>query len=83
MTQVLPPILALEGSALADSIQCPSQSCHPARDPDLLGYANQVAQHALQVEALDFALRSKDQSAALEKLTSAQLALDTVLGSVL
>lgn len=37
----------------------------------------------LQVEALDFALREKDQASALSKLSSTKTALDNVLASVL
>jgi len=36
-----------------------------------------------QVEALDYALRSKDQATALDKLASTKTALDTVLAAVL
>ncbi len=36
-----------------------------------------------QVEALDFALRSKDEASALSKLSSTKAALDSVLAAVL
>lgn len=37
----------------------------------------------MQVEALDFALRQKNEAAALDKLASTKAALDTVLSAVL
>jgi photosystem II oxygen-evolving enhancer protein 3 len=37
----------------------------------------------LQVEALDFALREKDQATALSKLSATKSALDSVLAAVL
>lgn len=39
--------------------------------------------HPVQVEALDFALRQKNETSALTKLTDAKAALDNVLAFVL